>query len=74
MEVLICRSGHPARCSPKEFIDGYSNLLLAPEFDKSVPGDMLKLKDWPPQHSFADTVPRQYGALLRLRAGSLRVS
>ena len=65
MEVLICRSGHPARCSPKDFIDGYSNLLLAPEFDKSIPGDMLKLKDWPPQHSFADTVPRQYGALLQ---------
>ena len=65
MEVLICRSGNPARCSPKEFIDGYSDLMLAPVFNKSEPGDMLKLKDWPPQHSFADTVPRQYGALLR---------
>ena len=65
MEVQICRSGNPARCSPKEFIDGYSDLMLAPVFNKSEPGDMLKLKDWPPLQSFADTVPRQYGASLR---------
>jgi hypothetical protein len=63
MEVLICRTGHPAACTPKEFIDGYGDLMLEPMFGKSHPGDMLKLKDWPPRQSFADTVPRQYGAL-----------
>lgn len=62
MEVLICRTGHPAACPPKEFIDGYGNLMLEPMFGKSQPGDMLKLKDWPPKNSFAEAVPRQYGA------------
>ena len=62
MEVLICRNGHPAACLPREFIDGYSDLMLEPMFDVSQPGDMLKLKDWPPRQSFAETVPRQYGA------------